>query len=250
LWPTKIAEVVSKGYDQQVREGWQFIPETFDRLCDWAAVVSDESVGKHVGLRHLVYDAAVMKDDDGGLCTVTIVLQGFLGKCALSALGNWKGSVYRDAPSAVQFMELESGGCDVPFGAQQRALKDIRELIALKVGGAVLDGGNSDDPVITLRRRVFTKVRPTDNGVTGVRLTDANDPNGFARKVAHHWRVEGSISTAIRRPNGSNMAVAYDVLQPGDFVEVSATAYVEVVRTRKRRGTVIQFEMHEVVRLL
>ena len=53
----------------------------------------------------------------------------------------------------------------------------------------------------------------------------------------------------MRRPSGHKLAVAHDQIGVGDFVEVTAAARIDIVRSRKRRGTVIDFEMYEVVRL-
>ncbi|KAH9853915.1 hypothetical protein C2E23DRAFT_693745, partial [Lenzites betulinus] len=180
--------------------------------------------------------------------TVTIVLQGFLGKSSLTALGNWRGKE-RDTPSAIQFMELEAGGCEVPFRAQQDTIRNLCTVITMRTGTDINVDGFVQGSKIFLRRRVFTKVRPTDRGVQSVQLDDHKDPYGAARKIASRWRIEQEVLTAIRRPSGSKIAVAPTLLTKGDFVEVTASARIETVRTRKRNGTIVSFEMHEVVRL-
>ncbi len=71
--------------------------------------------------------------------------------------------VYRKeshAPAAIQYIYLESGGCDTPFTAQKRALDNICEYAAVKLGA----DGEEDETreqlgSIMLKRRVFTKVR-------------------------------------------------------------------------------------------
>lgn len=93
------------------------------------------------------------------------------------------------------------------------------------------------------------QVRPVAGQEPSIRLTDANDPFRAARKIAYRWRVDHVVRTSIRRSNGQNMLIAPDQIQVGDFVEVTAAARIELVRTRKRRGTVIEFEMYEVAKL-
>ncbi|KAI9064827.1 hypothetical protein FKP32DRAFT_1533715, partial [Trametes sanguinea] len=249
LWGDRLGPIVSQGYDCQVRTDWRFIPESLNDLIDWANVVEEDEGhdGAAHRLYHLVYAVPVGDDGDSGDCTVTLVLQGFLGAHALGVLGNWRGKE-RDAQSAVQFLVLESGGCEVAFQPQVSALQNIRRLIAMRIGGDVVDSG--DNSSIMLRRRVFQRVRPTDEEGQGIRLTDAVDPFGKARAMSSRWRVDHKIVVSVRRPNGSTLEVVPDVLKHGDFVEVTATARVEVLRSRKRRGVMVQFEMHEVVRLL
>ncbi|KAI9067884.1 hypothetical protein FKP32DRAFT_1609134 [Trametes sanguinea] len=250
LWNNDLAAVASVGYDQQVRVSWRFVPETLNEMLDWATVVEDDEEGSAGGCRlhHLVYADGVAPDGDGGSCTVTLVLQGFLGAHAVGVLGNWRGKE-RDAQMAVQFLVLESGGYDVAFGAQVRALQNVRQLIAMRVGGDV-DLMNESASSISLRRRVFTKVNAVDADGVGIELTDAMDPQGRARAMRSRWRVDHIIPVRFRRPNGSTIDVVPDALRRGDFVEVTATARIEVQRSRKRRGVFVQFEMHEIVRLL
>ncbi|KAJ3006617.1 hypothetical protein NUW54_g3870 [Trametes sanguinea] len=176
-----------------------------------------------------------------------MLLHGFVRDASLSVLGNWSGKG-RDAASAVQYIELESGGCHVPFSAQLRALRNVREVIEMRAGAA-FDADVGDDDCIRLERRVFTKVRTTARGVESVRLTDVNDPFRRARKIAAMWRVDHVVTTILRRPSGDHIAVSSDVITVGDFVEVTATAHVELIRSRKRRGAKVTFQMHEVVRL-
>ncbi|KAI9059959.1 hypothetical protein FKP32DRAFT_1578977 [Trametes sanguinea] len=250
LWSGQLGKVVSQGYDQQVRKGWRFIPDSLNDLFDWAEVVDDDHPGSAgTRLYHLVYAQDITPDAVGGRCTVTIVLQGFLGAHALGVLGNWRGKE-RDAQSASQFLVLESGGCDVAFKAQVEALLNVRRLIAMRLGGDV-EGFDEAAKTITLRRHVFTRVKSTDDGtVPRVTLTDVTDPYGHARAMAKMWRVDHTVRVSIRRSNGTVVDVVPDVLKRGDFVEVTASARIEVMRSRKRRGVNVQFEMHEVVRLL
>ncbi|KAI9059160.1 hypothetical protein FKP32DRAFT_1658028 [Trametes sanguinea] len=248
LWAKELAAVAARGLDKQVREHWRFIPESVDKMYDWAIVVGDDSEEGTLFSRakYLVYKSPEV--DDGAMCTVTILLQGFIKECALSPLGNWSGHP-KDAQGAVQRLVLESRGCDIPFGAQLRALKDIRQFITMSVGAEV-DPKDGEVNVIVLSRRVFTKVRPVGEQPAAIRLTDATDPFRRARKIADKWRIDHIVKTMVRRGTGDDVPVAYDALVKGDFVEVAAVAHIEVARSRKYRGSYITFEMHEVVRLM
>lgn len=84
---------------------------------------------------------------------------------------------------------------------------------------------------------------------SSVALTDMNDPRRSARKIMDQWRIDHKINTAIRRNNGENMPVASDAIGRGDFVEVTVTARIEVIRTRRSQGSKVSFIMHDVVRL-
>ncbi|KAI0649232.1 hypothetical protein C8Q79DRAFT_500650 [Trametes meyenii] len=252
LWPDVLKAIASAGYDRQVRDDWKFIPDSIEAMYDWATVLKarddeDSRDGSPISIRHLVYTSDAMPEEDAP-CNVTVVLQGFVSKCSLGVLGNWRGKE-RDAPAAVQYILLESNGCDVPFDAQRRALTNIREFITLLIGNES-EGTPPDSDKIMLRKRVFKRVRPTDNPEDIVKLNDGNDPYGSARKISSKWRIGHSTTTFIRRSTGANLAVAAEVIRPGDFVEVTATASIEVLRTCRRRGTNVHFEMHEVVRLM
>lgn len=80
-------------------------------------------------------------------------------------------------------------------------------------------------------------------------MNDSNDPFRAARKVASRWRIDHVIETSVRRPNGVNMPVAPEAIRLGDFVEVNVSANIRTVRTRKRQDTIVEFCMHDVVRL-
>lgn len=58
----------------------------------------------------------------------------------------------------MQSLTLESGGANDAFGAQVRALRDLRAYISAKVGMPLHDTVD-DDARIHLERPVFTKVR-------------------------------------------------------------------------------------------
>ncbi|KAL1941338.1 hypothetical protein VTO73DRAFT_7155 [Trametes versicolor] len=249
VWPNDLGRASQQTKNMQVRNSWRFVPEDFDTLCDWATIEDDEGDSTEGrSIKHLVYDSSVLPEGQvGGPFVVTVVLQGFLGESSLATLGNWRGKE-ADAPHAVHCLKLHSGGCDVAFSAQRRVLDDLRHLIHMQVGGdvRVVD----DDPnTISLRRAVFSKVRATTGQAPGILLNDTNDPFKAARKIATRWRIDHVIDTSVRRPNGANMRVAADVLKTGDFVEVSVAANIRLMCSRKRRETVVEFCMYDVVRL-
>ncbi|KAH9848186.1 hypothetical protein C2E23DRAFT_740110, partial [Lenzites betulinus] len=247
-WPNNLGRAAGRNGDHQVRSSWRFIPEDRDELYDWATVVDDdaETLDGRV-FKRLVYDASVLPADaEDGLFEVTLLLQGFMREHALSVLGNWSGRE-RDATQAMQFLKLDGGRFGTLFAAQRQALDNIRHLIHLHVGGEPVNADEDDQ--IVLRRPVFTKVRGAGVQAVGIALDDTNDPFGAARRISRRWRIDHAVETFVRRPNGSKMRVSPEALRTGDFVEATVTANIRILRSRKHRKTVVEFEMHEVVRL-
>ncbi|KAL1940514.1 hypothetical protein VTO73DRAFT_7949 [Trametes versicolor] len=250
VWPGGLGRPDTSRFDLQVKDNWQYVPETFEGVCDWAAIGQEDDEGGHQqwGRRDLVYAARMLPEASRGtLFTVTLVLQGFLGRFNVSVLGNW---TKRDmAPSsAVQFLTLQSGGAREAFGAQVRAMKDVHQFICAKAGASFGSDGISEDS-IRLERAVFTKVRAHGEQPPSIRLNSFNDPGARARKVAAQWRVDHVVNTRARRSGGHEMDVSASSLLCGDFVEVSAFADIQVVRRNGRMGTVIRFAMMDVVKL-
>lgn len=77
-------------FDLQVRENWQYVPETFEGICDWAAVVKDAESEESWGRRHLVYRPLMLPENRRQSSqVVVVVLQGFLGAFNILPLGDW-----------------------------------------------------------------------------------------------------------------------------------------------------------------
>ncbi|KAH9855229.1 hypothetical protein C2E23DRAFT_725049, partial [Lenzites betulinus] len=248
LWPNGLGRVSPRLRDLQVRDSWRFVPEEYDDLYDWATVIDDEAESADGCLvKHLVYDHTMLPQGGGdALYEVTVLLQGFMGDHALGVLGNWRGEE-RDAPQAQQFLKLQSGGVEDAFSAQRRALQNILMVVHTQTGGE--PRMDEDENSITLRRTVFTKVRPTGQRNSVVELNDINDPFKAARRMSSRWCIDHTIDTCVRRPNGTNIPVSPDAIRRGDFIEVAVTAHIRTVVSRKRRQTIVDFAMHEVVRL-
>ncbi|KAH9847123.1 hypothetical protein C2E23DRAFT_863605 [Lenzites betulinus] len=251
LWPGDLGRTQSGGFELQVEDrSWRYVPETFEEMCDWAVVVKQgEEESSMWSTRALVHHPLTLPPTmRSQLRPVMIVLQGFLGDFNISPLGNWDKRD-RSVPGALQFVTLESGGVEDVFGAQVRALQHLRAFIRAKVG-AELDEEPSDlGDALMLERSVFTKVRPSGTQLPAIRLSNASDPGGRARKLGVDWRVDHVIQTGARRANGQNMGVAPTSLRRGDFVEVSVFAEIQFGRRHRRTGSVIKFAMKEVVRL-
>ncbi|KAL7281809.1 hypothetical protein ACG7TL_005132 [Trametes sanguinea] len=250
LWPGDLGRVNTSSIDLQVKDDWRYVPDNFEGICDWATVTKEEDDRGDFTPGHwrLVYVREMLPEDmRSSVFQVTVVLQGFLGDFNISVLGNWKRKD-KSPHTAVQFLNLESGGVSEAFSAQVRALQNIRALISAKAGAEL--GDRADESTsITFRRRVFTKVRPYGNEVAAIRLSNVTDPGGYARKISSQWRVDHIIKTGARRANGENMEIAHSALRRGDFVEVSAYADLNIIRRNRKTGTVINFAMEEVVRL-
>ncbi|KAI9067794.1 hypothetical protein FKP32DRAFT_1672772 [Trametes sanguinea] len=246
LWPAGLGRPDTTSFSAQVDGSPLFVPETEDAMCDWAMVATDDVDDPHAQRwrRHLLYKTGEWEGE-----TIVVVMQGYVAKQEIRVLGNWTGKE-EDAARAKQTLTLVSGGCGVPFDAQRRSLADIRAFISAKVGQEV-DRGAEALNEITLERDVFTKVRATDDRLSEQRvpLNEFNDPRGRARKIAARWYIDHVVETGMRRPNGENHPISADALRVGDFVEVSITANIRVLASRKRHGCVIRFAMEEVVRL-
>lgn len=173
------------------------------------------------------------------------------------------------APKAVQSLTLTGGTAKEAFGAQTRALANIRELIykQLVLPSPAPHGTHGD---ILLKRRVFTKVSTRSrslkvevlikNGLcprvqvqpsreSTSALTRQDDPLGRAAKIAHMWRVEHRLVVGIQRENGSIVRTNPLVIRRGDFVDVAVTVHIFTMRARRTRKTEVFFSPHEVVRL-
>jgi len=221
-----------------------------DSIYDWSSVVRipdapPDDIRKHL----LVYN----EDDDEQQSSNTQVLirvQGFLKNFNLGALGTWRGAE-RDAPKAVQFVELESSGFDIPFDAQDGFLAAIKSMIR----SALSAGGSSDDDVavgggtIHLERRVFQRVRASDRGKVSSVLRPADDLLGRAAKIGTRWTVSHRVKTGIQRGDGRILLCNPMVFKKGDFVDIAVYADIATLRDGHRTRTVVHFAMQEVVRL-
>ncbi|KAI0708644.1 hypothetical protein C8Q76DRAFT_626958 [Earliella scabrosa] len=250
LWPNGLGRADTCGVSQQVTDDWWYVPESLDAIYDWASVGSDdgEDPSARRERRYLLYQASMLPEADRGVeCTVTLVVQGFIVRCALSPMGMWKGRE-KDAPGAVQYVVLDGGPYPEVFAHQLRAVRDLHEFVCTHTGptsGKTAIEGDS----LVLERMVFTKVRVVDDQRTGIQLDARSDPRGHARKIASKWRIDHVVRTGMRRANGQNVLIAHEAIQPGDFVEVSVALDIRVMRTKTARTTVIQFAPQEVVRL-
>ncbi|KAL1949033.1 hypothetical protein VTO73DRAFT_10839 [Trametes versicolor] len=232
VWPAELGRASCGAFDLQVQSNWRYVPDTFDGICDWAAVEKENDDGNDVysfGRRLLVYQPSVLPEGyRASMQVVVVVLQGFLGEFNISPLGDWDKRD-KTASSALQTLTLESGGEKDAFGAQVRALRDLRAYISAKVGMPLHDVVEADARIY-LERPVFTKVREFAKQPDAVRLSSASDPGGRAQKLAAQWRVDHLIRTGVRRQSGHDMEIAYTALREGDFVEVSVYADVQIVR--------------------
>ncbi|OBZ77797.1 hypothetical protein A0H81_02175 [Grifola frondosa] len=179
------------------------------------------------------------------MCQLTVRLQGFIDSLNLKPLGNWNGHDH-DAPRAIQFINLSSGGFMPPFTAQKEAMANLRAMISESVGGDTehdsLEGSN-----IVLKRRVFTRVRPTHTPSSALRVGD--DPTGKAARIASRWIVDHRISAAIQHVDGRIVPATHMAFHKGDFVDVAVFAEVVTRRTGRTTNVDVNFAVQSVVRL-
>lgn len=82
--------MAESGYELEVRDGRQHVPQGFDALLDWVRVVPTGGGNARLGEKRVVY-----VDDVGGNATedVTFIVHGFVHSLNLAPLGNWNGCV-------------------------------------------------------------------------------------------------------------------------------------------------------------
>ncbi|TFK79288.1 hypothetical protein K466DRAFT_570327 [Polyporus arcularius HHB13444] len=233
MWPAGLECSETCSFDIQVRgDNYRYILESLDEPCSPARRVPIHGVSR-----------------DG-------VLQGFLGRSQLSMLGNWKVHE-KDAASAVQYLVLKAGGCTKAFQMQIAALNNLKQYICMKLGASADNREFAGDSVY-LERQVFTKVcitdvelRPVSSHSNLIQLHGSNDPQRHAWKIAHKWAIDYVRCAGAHCANTENMAIAVEVLSPGDFVEVSVSANISAPcrRGQGAKGMIVHFVMHEVVYL-
>lgn len=172
------------------------------------------------------------------------------------------------APKALQSLTLTGAACKDAFGAQQRSLANIIELIYKQLCLPPPCGRDAHADIV-LKRRVFTKVcRCTSpwSGSRGLRLiynyaqvrpttqlssslTKQDDPTGRAAKIAHQWCAEHHVVVGVQKEDGTIARANPMVIRRGDFVDVAVTLHIVTMRARKVRKTEVFFSPQEVVRL-
>ncbi|KAH9848085.1 hypothetical protein C2E23DRAFT_740292, partial [Lenzites betulinus] len=239
LWPSGMGRLTNDKDELKDLPSWRVVPSTFEGLCQWLFVDRDD--GQSTVLIH-------PEHHDQEKLQVTLRLQGIVADANLNALGNWNGDVLH-APKAVQTLTILGGSCKEPFGAQQRTLAHIRELV-LKLLCLPSAAPSQNGHNIVLKRRVFTKVQSSSSSSdTPSALTTSDDPAGRALKIVHMWNVDHRIMVGVQREDGTIARANPLVIRRGDLIDVAATIQVISMRTRHTRKTEILFCPKEVVRL-
>ncbi|KAH9852845.1 hypothetical protein C2E23DRAFT_885220 [Lenzites betulinus] len=239
LWPSGLGRPAQDKTELKDLPTWKVVPASYEALCQWLYV--DREDGEAVP-RVLVH-----REDEAEATEMILRIQGIVADVNLNPLGNWKGDAAH-APKAVQALTIVGGPCKDAFGAQRRAICNIRELICqlLCLPSPGSKGGND----ILLKRRVFTKVRALSESQTPSALTSQEDPVGRAAKIAHMWNVEHRITAGIQHENGTITRANPLVIRKGDFVDVAVSIQVITMRARRVRKSEILLCPLEVVRLM
>ncbi|OBZ74980.1 hypothetical protein A0H81_05471 [Grifola frondosa] len=225
------------------------MPSDVDNLCAW---FSTESVAERADgelCTMALYRPEVYLDDAGERYQVVVRLQGFVEDASLAPLGNWNGKE-TDAAKAVQFLTLGHGGFPLAFEAQNDALNAWRKLIMLSLSQRAPDTSLSH-ATIWLKRRVFTRVRPTYPTAAASVLTKADDPLGKAAKIATCWVVLHKVMIGSQRSDGRMLPcdAGHLLIRRGDFVDVAVFAEIFKVHTRQGVKIHMSLAMQNVVRL-
>lgn len=169
LWPNDIGCIANDDPTAQ----WQIIPPALDRLFDWAYVAKNHRSTDRKHSHHLLYKVPA---DVVGIFPVTVRIQGFIARCALSGLGTWNGCVAHLCPdmwinlnlyssldtaaAATHFLALSSGGYNEPWSANLSTIRNIRQMVhnSLPSRQRFIEPEAEDGSELYIRRRIFTKV--------------------------------------------------------------------------------------------
>jgi hypothetical protein len=90
-WPGGLGRVPgAHDLDEQDMADWQFVPLTFEAVCDWAVVGSKRAPDSVDRARNKVLLYRNIGQTVGGMRRgVTLRLQGYIKSCNLQPLGDW-----------------------------------------------------------------------------------------------------------------------------------------------------------------
>jgi hypothetical protein len=74
-------------------ECWQLVPVTFEDMCDWA-YVSTNNISPDQTRRHLVLYRGLDMTEESVVYPVMFRVQGFIEHAKLTALGDWNGCIH------------------------------------------------------------------------------------------------------------------------------------------------------------
>ncbi|KAL1945773.1 hypothetical protein VTO73DRAFT_1775 [Trametes versicolor] len=238
LWPSGLGNPILDTEQKKDLPAWRVVPADYESLCQWLYVDRDEaSTPPKVLIHPAHHDVENME--------LILRMQGIVADVNLNPLGNWNGEV-EHAPKALQSLTLTGAACKDAFGAQQRSLANIIELIYKQLCLPPPCGRDAHADIV-LKRRVFTKVRPTTQLSSS--LTKQDDPTGRAAKIAHQWCAEHRVVVGVQKEDGTIARANPMVIRRGDFVDVAVTLHIVTMRARKVRKTEVFFSPQEVVRL-
>lgn len=161
-----------------MEDQFKVVPSTFEGICEWAFVAAIPQSADWTRTYLTLYKQPDCAHDPAVIYPVSLRLQGKIKTFNLSTFGSWNGcvdmlseiavidstfsiSAPHNAVKARQFIALESGGFEEPWGAMQKSIWDIRQMIhnTLSRGIArreeIIPELQQD---IYLSRRVFEKV--------------------------------------------------------------------------------------------
>ncbi|OBZ74973.1 hypothetical protein A0H81_05663 [Grifola frondosa] len=226
---------------------WKKMPCDVEDLSQWLVVDTLPERRDGVQRTMVLYHSGLYDSEEDDRYEVVLRLQGIVEELNIAPLGNWNGQEH-DAPKAVQSMTLGHGGIRTPFEAQNEGLNALQDVVRLYLG---VDAGQHEplDSSIKVRRRVFTRVRPTYPSSRDSVLRHGDDPFGHAGKVSSRWVVLHKINTGVRGVDGKLRQCGHIVIRKGDFVDVSV--FVELYKRHTQQGVKVEMNlaMNDVVRL-
>ncbi|KAH9884300.1 hypothetical protein C8Q73DRAFT_661185 [Cubamyces lactineus] len=252
LWPKSIGRLIQEGQTSiDNLPSARKIPTTPEALAEWLCVEPMPSQGQAaVYIRSDVPGVAQLNEgsthDDP--LELVIRLQGVIADMNLNVGGDWDGSV-DNVMRAKQHLSLIGGGCKAAFEPQESAVNAIRELVLVMLGKSE-ELGRGRPGTITLRRRVFTKIRHGVNDDLPNVVRASEDPKKRFHDIRHSWRVTERVTAGVQQADGQINVIPPLTLRRGDFVDVSVRVNVAMMRTAQGPRYEVLFEPLTVVKLL
>jgi len=250
-WPSRIGRPIGDVSTATSLPERRCVHNDFESICSWASVLRLPNVPADELCKHiLAYNTGSAEEAEEPPAQVVIRVQGFLKAFNLTPLGNWRGAD-RDAPRAVQFVDLESRGFDDAFEPQKQFLETVRAMVlgTLSNNQESFDAHMDTHAVVHLERRVFSRVRATGVRSGGSVLRPSDDLYGRAAKISSRWIVAHRLKIGVQRDDGRIVACSPIVLRKGDFVDIAVSVDIATVREGRRARNTVQFAIQEVVRL-
>ncbi|KAL1940343.1 hypothetical protein VTO73DRAFT_8915 [Trametes versicolor] len=264
MWPSGVGVLVQeKMLTASNVPPARLLPRAIEDLTEWlwvdlqpelslalVYIRSDVEGGTSVSDADVAPTVGVVEEQDAQApehVELVIRLTGLIADMNLNVGGDWDGTEAH-AIKATQHLTLVSGGYTDAFDPQARALNAVRAAV-LALLGRCDDGRPSRTGSIVLRKRVFTKIRSGVNDNLPSVIKKAEDPKGKYHAIRNSWRVTERVLAGAHQADGTILATLPLALRKGDFVDVSVSVCIAMLRGGQGRRFEVSFEPRVIVRL-